>query len=874
MGSARGGEMIRAEGLVKVYDPSHPEVQALAGVSFVLPPRGMVFVVGKSGSGKSTLMNILGGLDRPTSGEVFIDGRPLSKMSAEEVDAFRGEKIGFVFQDFLLFDDMTAERNVGISLDLAGEEDGGRAAEALERMDMSRFRDRKPKQLSAGQKQRVAIARALVKHPKIVLADEPTGNIDAENTELVLDTLKRLSEDALVIAISHSESDAQRYADRIIRLADGRIVSDTVKNADYTDTLDISEGEALLPARALTREETDRLGAAVRESGGALSVAVKEGGFVPAEETEDEPGAGEWKSRRMRPAAFFKQSFTLLKKGGIGKAVVFVLMGLLLALFAVAQNFATFDKTALVTEYAARTSENGIIMRMGRMTGPEGMETFKDDLYVAIFDDDLAALRELYDGEVFEMYSVETVMNDPLAVRSMESWLVPSSLSVFSNVYATDTSGVLVCTEDYLKRLFSDENGKLNFIAGDLGEDGAGIIVTDYVLDAYIYHGYITSAEALLGLDYGNQRVDIAGVIKTGYKEKYAALVSEIAQGRRPNGDTPLFKEFVYDVNNYLNLCYSVNPNWKEAYVADYDARVGVGFAHYKAVEIAGEGGEECSREGGFFYYSDGVADGEAWLNYNIYNSMFGTAYTDVDCEGNTDVSGEGHSVSVKYTARDGTVSVREYRIVGLEKLATVRTSKTTQAEDKARSVQVLSLYLTDTEKAIGSIEAAEDLLFYPVGDEVKVLLDIASVAELLAELLGYIAAAAVVLMLLMVGLSVVLTLRGGMFEIGMLRALGCSTAKVGSMFLMQVALMCVVVCVIGAAGGAIGTAVADDAVVAHFEEAYPVAALSDLSVAEYDSAHMAADCAVAVAVLAASGILPVLAVRRVDPVKIIRAKE
>ena len=95
--------MIRAEGLVKVYDPSHPEVQALAGVSFVLPPRGMVFVVGKSGSGKSTLMNILGGLDRPTSGEVFIDGRPFSKMSAEEADAFRGEKIGFVFQDFLLF---------------------------------------------------------------------------------------------------------------------------------------------------------------------------------------------------------------------------------------------------------------------------------------------------------------------------------------------------------------------------------------------------------------------------------------------------------------------------------------------------------------------------------------------------------------------------------------------------------------------------------------------------------------------------------------------------------------------------------------------------------------------------------------------------
>ena len=175
--------MIRAENLVKIYDASRPDVRALDGVSFVLPARGMVFFVGKSGSGKSTLMNILGGLDSPTSGEVYIDGKPFSQMSAEEKDAFRGDNVGFVFQDFLLFDNMTSLANVAVSQDIAGDKDEGRAVAALAEMDMERFGERRPKHLSAGQKQRVAIARALVKHPKIVLADEPTGNIDAENTD-------------------------------------------------------------------------------------------------------------------------------------------------------------------------------------------------------------------------------------------------------------------------------------------------------------------------------------------------------------------------------------------------------------------------------------------------------------------------------------------------------------------------------------------------------------------------------------------------------------------------------------------------------------------------------------------------------------------
>ena len=865
------GDMIRAEKLVKIYDASRPDVRALDGVSFVLPARGMVFFVGKSGSGKSTLMNILGGLDSPTSGEVYIDGKPFSQMSAEEKDAFRGDNVGFVFQDFLLFDNMTSLANVAVSQDIAGDKDEGRAAAALAEMEMERFGERRPKHLSAGQKQRVAIARALVKHPKIVLADEPTGNIDAENTELVLDTLKRLSEEALVVVISHSESDALRYADRIIRLSEGRIVSDTVKNEGYTDTLDIADGCASLPARALTPDEVARLNAAIAEGG--MTVVQKDGGFVPAGEQRDEPGISPRKRTRMRPAAFLRYSFMLLKKGGLGKAVMFVLMGLLLALFAVAQNFAAFDKTEMVSEYAAQTSENGIVMRMGRMDGPAGFETFKDDAYVNIDDEALSGLRGIYDEELFELYSVMTPMNDPVTKHYIESAMVQPAWEQFSRVYATETNGVLVCDIDYLKRLYGDENGELHFLVGGLGEDGAEVIVTDYVLDAYIYHGYIASAEALLGMDYSNQRVDIAGVIDTGYKERYSELAAMLARGEIPTKDTPLFAEFVYEVSNYLNLCYSVNPDWREDYLEDYAARVAIGFVHFDEVGFVAENGKSFGPVGQYLYYHDGIAEDEAWMNYEVYNALFGTSYTKENARV-TDVSGDGHTIDVSLTARDGSKFTRTFRVTGLDMNSALGISKSYLKGDKATSVLTYAVYLTDAENAIGSIEAAEEMLFYPTGEEVRALLDVAEIAEIIAELLGYIAVAVAVLTVLMVALTAAITLRSGIFEIGMLRALGCTTARVGAMFLLQVAVMCITVCVIGAVGAALGTAFADGAVAANIEEAYPMVTLVDLHVASYDNALMAADCAVAAAVTAASGIIPVLAVRRVRPVRIIRAKE
>ncbi len=204
------------------------DVNALKGVSFTLPEKGMVFILGKSGCGKSTLLNVLGGLDNFDGGDVIIDGRSMKDFSAKDTDRHRNEKVGFVFQENNLLDEYTVERNVSLALELINVKDGGDlVAAALKSVDLEGFADRKCNRLSGGQKQRVAIARAIVKKPEILLCDEPTGALDSDTGEEIFNLLKNISNNTLVIVVSHDRESAEKYGDRVIELKDGQVISDS-----------------------------------------------------------------------------------------------------------------------------------------------------------------------------------------------------------------------------------------------------------------------------------------------------------------------------------------------------------------------------------------------------------------------------------------------------------------------------------------------------------------------------------------------------------------------------------------------------------------------------------------------------------------------
>lgn len=226
--------MIEVQNIVKTYHTGDVDFQALKGVSFSIKDGEFVAIMGPSGSGKSTLMHIIGALDTPTSGKYFLDGKDMSQLSESELAIIRKEKIGFVFQSFNLLPRTNVVRNVALPLLYARVpkiEREKRAKESLIKVgiDKEHF-NHLSNQLSGGQMQRVAIARALVNNPSLILADEPTGNLDSKTGEVVLQTFKQLNEKGHTIILITHERDVAEHAKRIIIIRDGHVVKEENKN--------------------------------------------------------------------------------------------------------------------------------------------------------------------------------------------------------------------------------------------------------------------------------------------------------------------------------------------------------------------------------------------------------------------------------------------------------------------------------------------------------------------------------------------------------------------------------------------------------------------------------------------------------------------
>ena len=219
--------MIELENVTKVYRMGEVEVYALNGVTISIKQGEMLSIVGTSGSGKSTLLDVLGCLDRPTSGRYMLDGIDVNRLNDNELAELRSKKFGFVFQDFNLLSRASALANVELPLVYSGGRNKHvKAMEALERVGLGPRAKHKPTELSGGEQQRVAIARALVNSPSLILADEPTGNLDSASTKEIISIFKELHKDGITVAIVTHEAEIAQQTQRIIRLHDGKVASD------------------------------------------------------------------------------------------------------------------------------------------------------------------------------------------------------------------------------------------------------------------------------------------------------------------------------------------------------------------------------------------------------------------------------------------------------------------------------------------------------------------------------------------------------------------------------------------------------------------------------------------------------------------------
>lgn len=217
--------------ITKVYSQGEQSMTALSDVCLEFEKYGLVSIIGESGSGKTTLLNVLAGFDKVTQGEIYFQEKKLSSYNDEEWNSYYSSDVGFVFQDYNVIEELTIWDNVALALDIldiSNDEKYNMISSALLKVGLFDIREKKVNKLSGGQKQRVAIARAYVKEPKVILADEPTGNLDYENSIKIFEMLKNISKDTLVFVVTHNQSLGEKYSDRIIKLCDGKVVSDNI----------------------------------------------------------------------------------------------------------------------------------------------------------------------------------------------------------------------------------------------------------------------------------------------------------------------------------------------------------------------------------------------------------------------------------------------------------------------------------------------------------------------------------------------------------------------------------------------------------------------------------------------------------------------
>lgn len=221
-------ELLKVENLCKIYGKGENEVRAVDGVSFSVPKGQMVAIIGASGSGKSTLLHMIGAVDRPTSGKIYLDGQDVFQQNNRELAIFRRRQVGLIYQFYNLIPVLTAEENITLPLLMDGRKpDKEHLEKTLDMLGLKERRDHLPSQMSGGQQQRVSIGRALFTSPQVILADEPTGNLDSKNSAEIMELFRRSNKELkqTIIIITHDEKIAEQ-CDRVIVLSDGKIISD------------------------------------------------------------------------------------------------------------------------------------------------------------------------------------------------------------------------------------------------------------------------------------------------------------------------------------------------------------------------------------------------------------------------------------------------------------------------------------------------------------------------------------------------------------------------------------------------------------------------------------------------------------------------
>ena len=584
--------MLEIKNLTKIYKPKKADpVVALNNVSLTFNSTGLVFLLGKSGSGKSTLLNVLGGLDKFDSGEIIIDGKSSNTFKEKDFDAYRNTYLGFIFQEYNILPEFTVEKNIEFALELQGKKADKKAInDLLEQVDLKGYGKRKPNQLSGGQKQRIAIARALVKNPRIIMADEPTGALDSNTGKQVLDTLKKLSKEKLVIVVSHDREFAEIYGDRIIELKDGSVISDSTKrlrspqdlssgiqvldesilhiqkNHQYTkqdvlkvfDFLKNAKSDVILTSDEKINKDVRKIAKIDEEGNREYFNNTTDLDIEKADKTQ---GLKLIKSR-LKFFDSFKMGASGLKTKKIRLVITILLSAIALTLFGLADTMASFNIAKSNYDSLMNMNTKQVSIDLRHVTGSDNYYYGNQE---QVGEQDLKDLKEKFPDYTFKPVHAEG--------RSGSALYSMISDSVTNNYYyVTGISGIASLTKNEMQGLHLSLYHEGNTLS-QLPNADDEIMLTKYQYELIKHHGLkdietsekitIRSLSDLMGktIKYLDKDYTIVGVLNGTIDEARYQKIKEMTTNYPPSNMYMLVEEYKTKLTEGFNNVFVFTEN-------------------------------------------------------------------------------------------------------------------------------------------------------------------------------------------------------------------------------------------------------------------------------------------------------------------------
>ncbi len=870
--------MIKIKSLNKIYkSKKRRKCHALNDINLTLPDEGLVFVLGKSGSGKSTLLNLIGGLDNVTSGSIEVDGNDLAKFKERDFCNYRNTHIGFIFQDYHLIDELTVYENIALSLGLRQIEVGDKIKLALEKVDLAGYEDRYPSELSGGEQQRVAIARAIVKKPRIILADEPTGNLDTNTATAIITLLKELSKECLILIVSHNTVDANHYADRIIELRKGEIISDKSRNRDFPDGV-ILAGEELVYPDGATLSDKDI--AFMNENAGAKFVKRNDK-FILTNEPKKEAKKVKIENKHLTFGKKLHLSGKFLKNKAFAISLSAFMVAVIMVIMALAQTVINFDANEIIAAEMKKSNQDHIVLT--KSVDEETQAQLDRQCHVKITDDDIQALYDAgYKGKIYPIYNHSLIITSRYNAMGMAH-------SFFTDPrYLEEGVGMMIVDEQFL----TDKYGKLEYLAKADTQLSSGVIITDYIADSILkeksdYTNYDDVVGGYYYLGWDVPQMYINGVIDTGYKERYA----ELFEMMETNPDlTPAdyaenedFNQFVNEIYTSLGISYTFNENIFNDYENIFNEEGHTARLWPYRLIVNGSIVYPCYVSNWGYIVNDNPAltGNQIEISYVTYNELFGTEYTK-----------ETLDTFVPHTIKLSQYMYYDYAFEDClldEELLITRlvTYDNSQYYNSAMFVSeemynkfeknnffAYGLYLDGADGIGSALDAAQKLNFKQqnyILEGIHTMTKAVDVFIPIFELISIFLCIGVVFILMNFSSKMI---KDKMHEIGILKALGAKNASIGVVFGLQVALIAVLTCILATVGYYFFIGLANDVLIESLKRLAPSNIVLDLDFLTFRPAIAAVNCGLIAVLALVSLVFPMIKIKVIKPVKIIKTKE